>query len=355
MPVEISKRDYSLVGRDSQLAEQRGLANAEWYSCKIARSKLKEFMQRHDAPAIRDTMIWFAALIITGALGFLTWGSWWAVPCFALYGAIYGSSSGSRWHECCHRTAFKTAWMNDALYEIAAFMRFFESVPRRWSHIRHHTDTLVVGRDPEIAAPRPSDLPVLALDFFSLVRVPTEFGHMVLHCVGRLTAAEKTFVPDEERHKVYRNARIYILIYSTAIGLSIATHSILPLMYVGLPAFYGGWVMFVFSFTQHAGLAEDVLDHRLNCRTIYMNPIFRFFYWEMNYHVEHHMFPMVPYHALGKLHEELKADMPKAYDGLLDAYREIIPTIIKEVKDPTYFVQRELPVTAQPVSSLEPS
>ena len=40
-----------------------------------------------------------------------------------------------------------------------------------------------------------------------------------------------------------------------------------------------------------------MLDHRLNSRTVYMNPISRFIYWNMNYHIEHHMFPMVPYHA----------------------------------------------------------
>ena len=32
----------------------------------------------------------------------------------------------------------------------------------------------------------------------------------------------------------------------------------------------------MFGMTQHAGLDEDVLDHRLNSRTIYMNPVFRF-------------------------------------------------------------------------------
>ncbi len=113
--------------------------------------------------------------------------------------------------------------------------------------------------------------------------------------------------------------------------------------------------MVIFGLTQHAGLAEDVLDHRLNCRTVYMNPIFRFLYWEMNYHVEHHMFPMVPYHALGKLHQELKADMPKPYNGLWEAYREIIPTIFKQRKDPTYYVRRQLPGTAKPVPALEPA
>ena len=29
-----------------------------------------------------------------------------------------------------------------------------------------------------------------------------------------------------------------------------------------------------------------------------MMPVHRYLYWNMNYHVEHHMFPLVPYHAL---------------------------------------------------------
>ena len=109
---------------------------------------------------------------------------------------------------------------------------------------------------------------------------------------------------------------------------------------------YGGWLALYFGLTQHAGLAEDVLDHRLNCRTVYMNPIFRFLYWNMNYHVEHHMFPTVPYHALPALHEEVKADMPAPYNGLWEAYREIIPAVLRQRKDPSYFVKRELPASA---------
>jgi fatty acid desaturase len=355
MGVEITRRDYSLIGRDTKLAEERGLANAEWYACKISRARLKELMQRRDGPAIRDTVIWFAAIIISGTLGYLTWGTWWTVPCFLVYGVLFGTSSDSRWHESGHRTAFKTMWMNDALYEISSFMVGRESVPWRWQHTRHHTDTIIVGRDPEIQVPRPPDLLGFALDFFRLKSGPKEFAHMALHCFGRLTAAEATYIPDEERHKVYRNARIYILIYAALITWAIAIHSILPLMYVGLPIFYGAWLGVIFANTNHAGLAEDVLDHRLNSRTFYMNPIFRFLYWEMNYHIEHHMFPMVPYHALSKLHQELKADMPKPYNSLWAVYREIIPTIIREVKEPTYFIRRQLPGTAQPVSALEPA
>ena len=49
-----------------------------------------------------------------------------------------------------------------------------------------------------------------------------------------------------------------------------------------------------------------------------------------------------------KLHEEMKADTPKPYFGLVEAYREIIPAILRQVKDPTYYVQRELPPSAKP-------
>jgi Na+-transporting NADH:ubiquinone oxidoreductase subunit F len=349
MTVEITPRDYSLVGRDAKLAEEIGLANAEWYACPISRTRLKELMQRKDQPAIRDTLVWFGLLIGFGVAGFFTWGTWWAILPFAAYGVLYGSSSDSRWHECGHRTAFRTTWMNDVVYEIASFMIMRESVLWRWSHTRHHTDTIIVGRDPEIAAPRPTNFLNIFLTFFGLLPAPRYFAGIVLHSLGRLRPDEATFVPDLERPKLYRNARIYVAIYLSVIALAIATRSVLPLMYVGLPAVYGSWLMVIYGLTQHAGLAEDVLDHRLNCRTVYMNRVNRFLYWNMNYHVEHHMFPMVPYHALPALHEELKADMPTPYPGLVAAYREIIPALIRQRKDPHYFVKRELPATAQPL------
>jgi fatty acid desaturase len=354
MALEITRRDYSLIGLDTKLAEEKGLATAEWYHSPIPRARLKELMKRSDGPAIRDTIIWVAGFIVSGVGGYLTWGTWWAVPFFAVYGVLYGSSTDSRWHECGHGTAFKTRWMNDVIYQIASFMVLREPTVWRWSHTRHHTDTIIVGRDPEIGAPRPPKLWEIALSFIGIMQAKVYFYKIVLHATGRLTEEEKTFIPDSERNKVYVIARIHIAIYVAVIGLAVWTWSILPLMYVGLPSFYGAWLYLTTGLTQHAGLAEDVLDHRLNARTVYMNPIVRFLYWNMNYHVEHHMFPMVPYHALPALHEEMKHDAPKPYAGFLEAYKEIIPALIRQVKDPTYYVKRELPPTARPYTPPAP-
>ena len=126
-----------------------------------AKEKMRELLERRDGPAIRDTLLWFAlywlpasAVSCSGAPGGPSFRS-------RIYGVLYASTSDSRWHESSHGTAFKTDWMNNALYEIASFMVLRESTRWRWSHTRHHSDTIIVGRDPEIAVPRPPNLPDL--------------------------------------------------------------------------------------------------------------------------------------------------------------------------------------------------
>jgi Na+-transporting NADH:ubiquinone oxidoreductase subunit F len=344
---------YSLVGEGALRAMQRGLAEANWYTSPVPQETMRELLVRRDGPAIRDTLLWFALLIGSGVCGYLLWqaGSWWAVVPFLLYGILYASTSDSRWHEAGHGTAFKTDWMNNALYEIASFMVMRESVPWRWSHTRHHSDTIIVGRDPEIQAPRPPDLLGLLVGFFGFRTLYMHFRHLLLHCTGRLAPEEKTYVPESEYPRVIIRARIYLLIYAMVIGFAVYHRTILPLMYVGLPTLYGSWLQPIYGYTQHAGLAENVLDHRLNCRTVYMNRIHRFLYWNMNYHVEHHMFPLVPYHNLPFLHQVVKSDMPKPYRNLLEAWREIVPAVWRQVKDPAYFVERKLPTPTPDTAS----
>ena len=335
--------DYSLTGKNAASAVERGLAEAEWYQCPVRRDDMRRLLERRDGPAIRDTLLWVALLLGSGYLGYALWGTWWAIIPFAIYGVLYASTSDSRWHESGHGTAFRTDWMNNALYEIASFMIMRESTLWRWSHTRHHSDTLIVGRDTEIAVPRPPDVKEIILKFFNIGAYQKYFLQILTHASGRMLAEEKTYIPDTEFSKIYLRARIYVLIYVSVAGLSLATGSILPLMYVGLPNLFGSWLGVIYGLTQHAGLAENALDHRLNSRTIYLNPIHRYLYWNMNYHVEHHMFPLVPYHALPRLHALVKGDMPVPYNGLIAAYREIISTILRQVRDPGYYVKRPLP------------
>jgi MocE subfamily Rieske [2Fe-2S] domain protein len=341
----LPRPDYSLTGVNATLAIEKGLAEADWYQCPVPREKMRELLVRRDGPAIRDTILWFALLVGLGILTWKLWGTWWVILPYFAYTVLYGTSSDSRWHECGHGTAFRTDWMNIAIYEIASFMVMRESVLWRWSHNRHHSDTIIVGRDPEIQFPRPPDFLGLVLNLFAIRVYWAHFTSLFRHTLGRIAEGERGFVPEAEFPRLYRNARLYLVIYGMFIAAALLWHSWIPIFLFVLPQLFGSWLMTIHNSTQHAGLAENVLDHRLNCRTVYMNPISRYIYWNMNYHVEHHMFPLVPYHALPRLHQVVKDDCAPPYPSILSAWREILPTVLRQLKDPTYHVKRRLPAS----------
>jgi len=343
-PAVHRKRDYSLVGESTREAIESGLASAQWRQTPLPHQALKVLMQRSDAPAIRDTVIWLGAMALSLAGGIYFWATWQCVPFFFVYGTLYGSASDSRWHECGHRTAFKTVWMNDVVYEIASFMLMRNPVTWRWSHARHHTDTIIVGRDAEIAVMRPPDLVRLALNYFGIVDVWRSLPTLVRNAAGILSPDEQSFIPESERAKAVTAARAHVAIYAAAL----TTWSWLPLMAIGLPRMYGAWHLVMVGVLQHAGLADNVADYRLNTRTVYMNPITRFIYWNMNYHIEHHMYPLVPFHALPRLHELVKHDLPPPDPSIWRAYRDLIPVLIRQLRNEDYFLERKLPPTARP-------
>ncbi len=344
----MSKRDYSPFGPDARRAVESGLTAAEWYHSEVPRKVMKDLMARSDQPAIRDTIILYGSMIVLVAIGIALWPSWWSAPFWLAYGVLYGSASDSRWHECSHGTAFKTPWMNNVVYQIASFMIMRNSATWRWSHARHHSETYLVGRDPEIAVMRPPELAKLILNFFGVIDVAKFFPNIIRNAISGPTPEEKTFVPESEWPKVQKVAIIHVAIYAVTILSAISWHSILPLIIIGLPRMYGAWHHVMTGLLQHGGLADNVIDHRLNSRTVLMNPISRFIYWNMNYHVEHHMFPMVPYHALPRLHEVIKADLPPPNRSIAEAFREMWPAIKRQVLNEEYFLKRDLPPSAKP-------
>jgi Na+-transporting NADH:ubiquinone oxidoreductase subunit F len=340
-------RDYSLTGPENARAVERGLATAEWYQSAVPRPLMTDLMTRSNGRAAADTALWLALLATTGFVAHRSWGSWWAVPAFLAYGTLYGSVSDPRWHECGHRTAFRTRWPNDVIYVVAAFMDMREPVSWRWSHTRHHDDTIVVGRDKEIAAKRGTAPWRYLAELVGWFSVTSELRKLGRNLAGRLDPQDADFVPASQRAAAIRSGRLMCGALLVPVVFALVLRSPQPLLFAGiLPSMYGRWLLVVYGLTQHAGLAEDVLDHRLNTRTVRMNRINRFLYSNMNFHTEHHMFPSVPYHQLPRMHEAIKADLPPVYDGILAAYREIIPALRRQATDPGFTLSRPLPTRA---------
>ncbi len=343
-------RDYGLTGPSARRAVSLGLADAQWYRPPIDPQRLQALTTRRDGRAARDVVLWLALLAVSGVWAYLSLGSWWALPAFFVYGTLYGSSADARWHECGHGTAFRARWANDAVYDLASFMLLREPTMWRWSHVRHHSDTIIVGRDPEVLFTRPFRLRTVIPNLLNLVNGPKMLWRMARHAAGRIDDEARDFVPADELRRVVWEARVILGVLAGVVAWSVATGSIVPLLFIGLPSFYGAWMLWFFATTQHAGLREDVLDHRLNTRTVYMNPVLRFLYLNMNYHLEHHLFPTVPYHALPALHDEIAAHLPAPNRSVLAAYKEIVDALRHQRHDPEWEIPgRRLPDTTPPV------
>jgi fatty acid desaturase len=341
-------KDYSLIGPEAKKAEASGLAKPQWFRPKVNPTQIRALMVKSDLRAGLDTILWLGLMILFAGIAIALMPSWWSLPFWLAYGVLYGSASDSRWHECGHQTAFKTPWMNLVTYHIACFMIMRSPTVWRASHVRHHTDTIIVGRDPEIAAMRPPDLIRVGLNFFGILDAAFQIKRMFLHASRRIDPQEATYIRAQDHAKVFLTARIWLAIYATTIATAIFTTSIIPLLLIGLPRLYGAWHHILTGLLQHLGLAENVTDHRLNTRTVLMNPISRFIYLNMNYHVEHHMFTMVPYYHLPALHEILKPDLPPADPSIFAAYRRLIPVLRKQLSYNDAVIIPDLPTTATP-------
>lgn len=339
---KMTVRDYRLTGPCAQEAAARGLISAQWFACRVDRKTMKQLMQRDDWQALRYLGSWLLLLLASAILAYHAWGSTWAIPAFLLYGLLYSVGEHAS-HELSHGTPFKTGWLNSFFFQLSCFQALHEPVFWRWSHARHHTDTLIVGNDREIAFPRPIRLTGLLADFFFLKSGTIEILRTIRHALGSVGAATRSFVPESEIPRMIRSSRIYTLIFAATLFSCYHLHSLLPALFIVLPRFYAGFLTQLFNITQHAGLAENVLDHRENTRTVLFNPLAAFMYMNMNYHVEHHMFPMVPFYNLPKLHTLIKDQCHPAHPGLWHAYREIIPALWRQRSDPDYCIVRHPP------------
>ena len=255
-------KSYALVGEadnarslDESCFEDE--VEDQWFSATVPRRQMKSLMRRTNREAAIHFGIWGALLIGSGTGAVLTWGSWWTVPFLLVYGVMY-SMSDHQAHETSHGTPFRTRWLNDVLYWLNGFMTLHEPYYWRWSHTRHHTDTLHVGRDPEIAVMSPADLARLFLDFFFIVSGWVQIRNICRHALGRIEGDGEHFIPEGERRKVIWNSRAFVAVFGATVVAAVVWQSWLPILLVVTPRFYGGFFPQFFNITQACGAARKL-------------------------------------------------------------------------------------------------
>lgn len=229
-------------------------------------------------------------------------GRWLPLVLAWMVQAVVLTGMYSAMHEAAHRHLFTGRRANRVAGVLAGATILVDFSLYRTFHLQHHATTASAD-DPEPTA--------------ELRRLGSYLGVVVVagpaFVVGLLVDLARTALGRQPRYVRTVAQRRAVLVDGlpllaalavAAVGLVLAPGPTLAWWLVPLAVTYS-LPFIVTALPEHHGCDEtdDPLGHT---RTVRSNRLFRFLYWNNNFHAEHHLAPSVAYHRLPELHRHLE-------------------------------------------------
>lgn len=285
-------------------------------------SMLRELSVRSDLRGAAQSLGHYGVILLVGALIWKvasTWGLLWALPLMAVQGYVVAFLFMAV-HETAHKTAFKSRSLNLVVGHLSAFLIGLPYEYYCLFHWDHHRYTQDPEKDPElIVGVKPTSDTQLALAYSGLLQVAGRLRLMLGHAVsGKVTVP---WIPESKRAAVVAEARIYAALYALLLVLSLWLSSALLLWVWIVPLMIGQFFLRPYLYAEHTG-CDRTRSAFHNTRTTYTGAVVKWFAWNMPYHVEHHAYPSIPFHALPKLNEIVDGEIVHRGRGYIRTTRE---------------------------------
>ncbi len=305
-------------------------------SAPVTRRRLTDLFTREEIRALRERSdlrgAWAIVAtwaVIAGALAFTGWGlaqPWYiAAPAVAAGVAVLGGRQlalAILTHEATHRTLFRTPRLNDAPVDwLCARPIGLHLEKYRAHHFIHHTKT-GTAEDTDISlveglpTTRRSLLRKFLRDLSGLTGLKYLFGFFLMNAglMKWTVASDVTWLPREGRRWWHfagtftRNAAPTIMTNALiALVLAALGHGLL--WFAWLAAYLIPYPLFlrIRALAEHAVTSRSA-DMFENTRTTRAGIIARMFVapFRVNYHIEHHVMPSVPFYRLPAMHRMLR-------------------------------------------------
>jgi len=203
-------------------------------------------------------------------------------------------------HELFHKSVFSITAVNIYLCKLLAILNWNNYYYFYHSHTLHHKNTMY-DNDPE--APLPKGIKkqeLISLILLSPSYIYRRIRITFLNAIG--------VVPGEFGKFLYRNANkirnikrfaSYILLFQFALMiLFLISGKFILFFMVTLAPFISKLPNRILEIVQHYKMQTNVNDFRLNTRSVEINKFIKLLYANMNYHLEHHIFPNLPYYNM---------------------------------------------------------
>lgn len=302
--------------------------NAASSGVELDKKILKQIAARSDRPGLMYLFTWLGSLCVTGSFVLLTVGTHWMWPAMFIHGVFLSVPTYSMSHETAHGTAFRTRWLNELVLWCSSLIYMEEPLHRRYTHTSHHTFTWWEGKDAQF----PWDTPMGIKGWITEI---TGIGLLRFHLLTFWHLATKNYsesvrqcTPEPEFPKMTRNARTMVFIYFL-IGLAPIFGVWWPIWLIVLPRVLGTPVMLLFTLIQHVELQENSPSILESTRSFRTNWFAKFLYMNMNNHVEHHLYPNVPFFSLPDLADAVRDQVPEPDPGFFKSNWEVLVIVIR--------------------------
>jgi len=286
----------------------------------LDRETVRSLSQRSDSRGLAQLAAHLALLAAAGWLVWLARGSVWLLVAIPLYGVVLNVLFCAL-HESIHRTPFATRWLNDAVAWLCGALLLLPPEYFRQFHYAHHRYTQDPRRDPELAQPSPDRLGIY---LWRATGIPNWRKRLTITLRHALTGrVPEPFITAERRPGIVREARILWTVYLSVFVVSLMWRSSAGLLFWIVPLVIGQPFLRLFLMAEHTGcpLSDEMFE---NTRTTYTNRAVRLLVWQMSYHVEHHAFPSVPFHALANVNALVRPRIAIAAPGYVAVHKGLI-------------------------------
>lgn len=286
----------------------------------VDRESLRHLSRRSNTRGVLQLSAHLTLLCATGVLVWAARGSFLIVPAIVLHGIVLNFLFCPL-HETTHWSAFASRRLNAPVGWICGALLLLPPQYFRRFHFAHHRFTQDPARDPELAQPAPGTVSSYLWRASGLPNWHKRITVTLRHALtGRVS---ESFVPARMHAAIVREARSLWIGYLLVLGASLVLRRPEALIYWVFPVLAGQPFLRLFLMAEHTGCALD--DNPFgNTRTTYTTGALRLLAWQMPYHVEHHCYPSIPFHALRRVNTLIGDRIEVAAPGYLAVHRELL-------------------------------
>jgi len=296
----------------------------------IHKEELKPFLKRNNINGVIHLFLHLSLISLSGLIIFFSPNIYIKILAMIAHGTFI-SFLYAGLHECIHKTAFISRKLNEVVGYAIGFIIFRSFLNGRYRHIAHHTFTQHPEKDPDKV-----DFPEKFSDYIKQV---TGFAiwiriieNLIRHSIGKLNESEKGYIPESDVKALIRESRIMMIGYLLITLLSVYFSTTFFLIYWVIPRVLGEPFIRFVRMVEHTG-REETADMIHNTRTSFPSLFLRFLYWNMPFHIEHHLYSNVPFYHLPKFHKLVKPHTEEMEPSIVSVHISILKQIWKNKKN----------------------